>query len=699
VSVSIDTQRGRARASLCGALFWLVIISCRPPLPAGHCDDDDSCPFGHVCTETHYCLATADADAGVDAGADAGADAGVNVDAGADAGRDDGGTAQPPPFNEEWWDVDWTKRLRLRFYTHDYQHSLERFSFPVQLDPTSFDYGGARPDGADLRFVDHLFNVLPHQVERWNPQGRSTLWVTVSDVPAHDPARALFIYFGNPAADTLAAGSAWPAEYALVELMGEGSGAAAVSDSSSHGHAVERAGSSAGRPTGPLGYTITVGAGERISVPALSAAGFPGDEGTLVITLRSDDWSSAAGDLFDVEDASRSHLHMKLDGDWLWAAAEGPPLSEPASGSGSLSNARDWETIALAWERNDQGTHLSLYHNGMSRGGTTDRVAPAWAPTEQRFNLFNGLDGVPFFGEVEDVMLLSTHTTPSWNELQWRARQDLMVVLERAPVRVEPEERDDGVEPATGAVLLYEFDEGEGDVVHDSAEVGPAIDLHIPDPNAVRWHAGAMEIVAPTRIESTLPPDKLRDACSQTQEITVEAWVQPDHDLFYGPARILSVGAHTNNAYYMLGQDLLGPSRDHARYVMRIRTDQTGSTGNDNGSDTTPPTTSDSARDLPQRARTHVVFTRSSGSAPRACSYINGARSFCKEWPGGFIDWSESPDDPNEPQPVLRLANEYALYQQYRRAWLGTYFRVAIYCRALSEAEIARNFQAGSAAR
>lgn len=64
--------------------------------------------------------------------------------------------------------------------------------------PATFDYGKAKPDGADLRFsraADHG-DDLPYFIESWQPGGASYVWVLAPEVP--QGSSDLQMFYGNP---------------------------------------------------------------------------------------------------------------------------------------------------------------------------------------------------------------------------------------------------------------------------------------------------------------------------------------------------------------------------------------------------------------------------------------------------------------------------------------------------------------------
>lgn len=222
-----------------------------------------------------------------------------------------------------------------------------------------------------------------------------------------------------------------------------------------------------------------------------------------------------------------------------------------------------------------------------------------------------------------------------------------------------------------GLVVLYDFAGGTGNTVPDVSGVGSPLDLQINDPGAVTWlPGGGLTLDTATIVRTPGAATKVIDAAVSSNEITVEAWLVPASTAQNGPARIVTCSADLNSRNFMLGQGVFEASDD--QYTMRLRTTLTNGNGQpelstDGGSLTTN--------------LTHVVYTRdSSGVAviyqdggQRISGYIGGAMT---PWNTGF---------------ALGLGNELT----EDRPWLGTFYLVAVYDRALSPSEIGQNFTMG----
>src|SRR6266545_4907673 len=74
------------------------------------------------------------------------------------------------------------------------------FPLLVALDAARIDYSAVRADGADIEFRDADDTPLAHEIERWDPQGTSILWVRVPQIDAASNTDSIWMYYGDPAA-------------------------------------------------------------------------------------------------------------------------------------------------------------------------------------------------------------------------------------------------------------------------------------------------------------------------------------------------------------------------------------------------------------------------------------------------------------------------------------------------------------------
>ena len=183
-------------------------------------------------------------------------------------------------------------------------------------------------------------------------------------------------------------------------------------------------------------------------------------------------------------------------------------------------------------------------------------------------------------------------------------------------------------------------------------------------------------------IASINGPSSLIDACQETNEITIEAWIQPTKADQRGPARIISLSKDTSNRNFHLGHGPEKWSSDPGTMIgMRLRTDD--DYVSDNGrvwgagfqGEHDP---IQSAAGSLDNSLQYVVATRKAEGA--LALYINGIKVATGHIDGTFANWDEN--------YVLLLGNE----AQDDRAWAGTYHRIALYNQAMSETAIQQAF-------
>ena len=223
-----------------------------------------------------------------------------------------------------------------------------------------------------------------------------------------------------------------------------------------------------------------------------------------------------------------------------------------------------------------------------------------------------------------------------------------------------------GIRVNQGLVALYDFEETSGATVLDVSGVGTPLNLTVDDMDDVARRDGALFVKSSTVIKSHGAASKIIGALKETNEITIEAWIQPDNITQDGPARIVTLSSGTSSRNFTLGQE-------DSSYDTRLRTTST----NNNGI----PSLRTPGGSLTARLD-HVVFTRSHPSGETR-TYINGNLAATGNTPSTFGNWSNS--------FRFALANELS----NNRAWLGKFYLVAIYDRALTQADVSQNFAAG----
>ena len=216
-----------------------------------------------------------------------------------------------------------------------------------------------------------------------------------------------------------------------------------------------------------------------------------------------------------------------------------------------------------------------------------------------------------------------------------------------------------------GLQVLYSFDQAENGSIPDNSGAGEPLNLRIDKTQNVQFRSGRMQITTPITIASDGPATKLIDAIRETGELSIEVWLTPSDLKQSGPARIVSLSIDPSQRNFTLGQD-------KGRLDVRLRASSTDNNGQ--------PSTAGPENSLATKL-THVVFTRSAGG--EVGLYQDGKKIVSGKVAGDFANWS------NEFR--LSVANEIT----GDRPWLGDLHLVAVYSRALSDADVTQNYSAG----
>ncbi|MDB5215906.1 MAG: hypothetical protein JWO86_3833 [Myxococcaceae bacterium] len=210
----------------------------------------------------------------------------------------------------------------------------------------------------------------------------------------------------------------------------------------------------------------------------------------------------------------------------------------------------------------------------------------------------------------------------------------------------------------SGLVAFYELEEGTGLIAHDSVPGGP--NLNIYEPTKAVWKAHALTFVDFTQVDTRpFPLTTAFAACTLSNEVTVEAWVEStllNEDVH---TRIATVATDNSNLDFALGANTTDGMWASVK-------------ANENLTPTGKLTT----------GLTHLVMTRTASDSTLRL-YVNGAKIDELAGVSSLSAWSDQP---------LFVGNGSG----NDRGWRGALHLLAIYSRALTPAEIATNHGAGA---
>ena len=117
--------------------------------------------------------------------------------------------------------ADYAKSMTISFPGYS-GAALSGFPVLVKLSSaiSGFDYADFRRTGGDdLRFTDADGNLIPHEIDTWNPNGVSTVWVKV---PSLSSATRIKAHYGCDLPVAVDSSAVWDADYVGVWHLGEG---------------------------------------------------------------------------------------------------------------------------------------------------------------------------------------------------------------------------------------------------------------------------------------------------------------------------------------------------------------------------------------------------------------------------------------------------------------------------------------------
>jgi WD40 repeat protein len=335
----------------------------------------------------------------------------------------------------------------------------------------------------------------------------------------------------------------------------------------------------------------------------------------------------------------------------------------------SPSGAASTNLTHLVYTRDAAGT-ATLYVNNVPV--VSDAVAGDFSNWETSYRLALGNEVTlerPWQGTYHLVALYNQALTPAEVEQNFNAGSQAQGTQSPPPAPT-PMPTPTLNRVTSGLQAFYTFDEGSGYFIHDNAGTNTGLDLVIDDVNMVNWTTGGLTLTAPAMLKTSGPAIGIINAAQSTNEVTLEAWLQPTTTAQNGPARLISLSEDLYNRNFTLGHGIWG-SFDTA-YTVRLRTTDTSMDGQ-------PPL--ETAAGAITGNLVHVVYTRD--TAGNAALYVDGALIQTHTIIGEFSNWDAS--------YRLLLGNELTL----QRPWSGTYYLAAIYNRALTAAEVQQNYAAG----
>lgn len=377
------------------------------------CAEEPVCPDGFSCVEGR-CVAAEDSPDGGGAGGD---------DDGSDTGGGDEGTG--PDGGGEPADFAFRQQLTI-----DNAGRGELIDFPllVRLDGERFDFGAVRGDGADLEFRDADGVQLAHEIERWNPERQSIIWVRVPRIEAGSSAGTIWMYYGDPDAqvdtDEASVWSAYESVYHLDASDGEVDDAAERDyDGNLIGGNSEPGFIGLARRFDGAGQFIDLGAGRDF---ARAAPGLTVEAWVHPQILQQAVLFGAAG---SASDNSRVELRYELDQTLRGGARTQEAGDLQAALTLEPLPLDDWSWVAMVCDfaSGEVSIYINDHLSTVAGNLVFDDTTPDSPSTRAAIASDEALSSDFFGGLLDEVRLAPTALAPEWMAAQNASMRDQLV--------------------------------------------------------------------------------------------------------------------------------------------------------------------------------------------------------------------------------------------------------------------------------
>ena len=306
------------------------------------------------------------------------------------------------------------KRIPVVVSGYAGQSALECFPVLVRLAagaPEGFSYADCAEGGADLRFADAEGNLVPHEIESWDPSGDSFIWVQVPMLSGTTTSLSLYYGAGNAALPAVDPADVW-ARYAVVVHGGSG-----ISDSSPSALPVANGGGVAatadsGVVAGGLHKAARNSKGVNIPNPVTNGKLSNTEKFTLTTWYKSVATGTSCMSASKGNWNGTGFLLLCEGGSYMSVAVGG---HQGASGKGALVKDQ-WAHVAFSYDTSGEAGSLRTYFDGENIYSKDDARAPTdggaayWTVGSHA----DTASGDSFVGDMDEIRLFDGIASADW---------------------------------------------------------------------------------------------------------------------------------------------------------------------------------------------------------------------------------------------------------------------------------------------
>jgi biopolymer transport protein ExbB len=319
------------------------------------------------------------------------------------------------------WKPEWKERLSVVLDTSATgaatKTAVSQAVVPVRLHTGNFEFAKAKPDGSDLRFIAADDKTeLAFQIEYFDPSNElAVVWVSVPSLLPNASDQKIFLYYGNPAATTVAGGIS-PFDTGAIAVVHGPDAQGNVVDASARKMAVAVVGA-VPEIGGALGSAFKLNGEGSVTVSGPAVKVEPTGMG-ISFWVRTP--VSPTGSLVKISTGSGS-IDIAIKSGLPEAVLQGSFGITSAKGTVALAPAV-WTHFLV-----NLGETLTVSMNGVQALSMPTKVTPADAQI---------VFGTKLAGDLDELQVYSSPKTPDWLKASFAAQGS-----DGKMVRVEGDEK------------------------------------------------------------------------------------------------------------------------------------------------------------------------------------------------------------------------------------------------------------------
>lgn len=334
---------------------------------------------------------------------------------------------EPDDDDQPWWDPAFQARVRITIDEPPTDETLLAVPVLVVLDQTRVDYVRMADDGRDLRFIDEEGNELEYEIERWDPAGRSFLWVRVPVIKS-GVSTPLWLYYDNPDAEAPVTPSVWSEDYLGVWHLAEDavagqSGTVHRDASGNSNHGTQNGNGLAGASgLGAIGGAQAFDGDDDYIEIREGGLQHRGSELTLLARVYIDGEPNALSVALGSDNGDSLQWQISWERDTnTWIGSIATEATSATSSATAPAEEYTWYLLAVVYN----GTEARLYVDGEPLGTAvvvTGNVKPLAGPLYIGDNPEDSnteLDGI-----VDEVRIAKVARSPGWLRVQHASMND-----------------------------------------------------------------------------------------------------------------------------------------------------------------------------------------------------------------------------------------------------------------------------------